>query len=287
VISIDPEKCLREGRCVVICCESHVYAQDMPGEVPKAVDEKECAFCGHCVAVCPGEAITHSGMDMAGFRRVDYASYPTPDQIENFIFSMRTTRHYKKKAVPGEMIDRLIAAGAMAASEHNSQDRCFIVVANPIEIHGLAGKIVAHYGRLIKIMNPAIRLMLRPIMPGMVKYFEGSLPDMKRKVAEYGQECDPVFHGAPCIIAITSKKSNLLGKDTALTSQEAMRILAHSMGLGTCISGYAIGAPAVVVKSLKIPRGQKLQTLFTLGYPVYKFEKIVDRRRPVVANVNI
>lgn len=285
-IKIDPEKCKKEGLCIELCCECHVYSRQSPDEVPAVTDEKECAECGHCVAVCPGNAITHGGMDMSAFAPVDRSAIPGPDAMKNFLFSLRTTRHYVTKPLPEHIIAELIHAGSMAASEHNSQDRQFVVLTNPETIHTLAGKIVAHYRTLLTILSKPLRAALSPLAPAQMAYLERSVSDMKRKVAEYGPQSDPIFHKAPCVIVITSTKGNVLAKDTALTSQEAMRMLAHSHGLGTCISGYAIGAAPVVSKFLKIPNTQKVQTVFTVGYPVYRHNKITPRKAPVVRRID-
>jgi hypothetical protein len=53
------------------------------------------------------------------------------------------------------------------------------------------------------------------------------------------------------------------------------------MGLGTCISGYAIAASNAAAHFLGIPRDLKAQTVFSVGFPKYKYKKTVDRRPPV------
>ena len=53
-ITIDPEKCNRDGICVK-ACPAAVIELASPNELPAPVtDFKEyCLACGHCVAVCP------------------------------------------------------------------------------------------------------------------------------------------------------------------------------------------------------------------------------------------
>lgn len=282
-IEIDRAKCKRCGACVAVCIENHVYADCADGSgVPRVVKVEECIECGHCVAVCPGDAITHKGLDVERFADIDVDGLPDAAAVEALLSSLRTIRHYKDKPVPDAVIDKLLLIGSMAASEHNAQDREFIVVRDEAAIRGLSGKIAAHYKMLLKVMSAPMLGIMSLFVPGMAAYLKRSLPDMRRKVEEYTAEHDSIFHGAPCVIVITSSKGNILGKDTALTSQEAIRILAHSMGLGTCISGYAIGAPSVVKRALKIPGNRKLETVFTLGYPTHKFRKTAARRPPVV-----
>lgn len=280
-IKINAEKCLKEGHCVAICCENHVFARDSREETPRVVNEGECILCGHCMAVCPGDAIEHEGMDMAGFKAAGVEKMPTPEETEELFFTMRSIRHYKEKPVPKEVIDRLVKAGAMAASDHNGQDRQFYVLSDKDNIHELARIISKHYRGLLRFMGPRVLKMVSPVAPELSAYLMGGLTDMRRIAKDFGRESDPIFHHAPCVVVITSGKGNVLGKDSAVTAQEAIRVLAHAMGLGTCISGYAIGAPPHVSDYLKIPKSQKVQTVFTLGYPVYKFRKTVDRKPPI------
>ncbi len=281
-IKIDPSKCKREGLCVTICCENHVFSMEAADSVPVVAAENECIRCGHCISVCPGDAITHDGMDPRGFRPFDPDTYPSPEAAENFLYSMRSVRHYKDKPVPKELIERLLAVGAAAASDHNSQDRQFVVVTDKQLIRKLSAELAKHFRKILTLVNAPVRRALSIAAPAQMEYLENSFRGMKRTVVEAGQDKDPYLHEAPCLIVITGKKGNMLGKDTALTSQEAMRFLAHSMGLGTCISGYAMGAPGVVTKVLNLPRGRTVRTVFSLGWPAHKFRKTVDRARPAV-----
>jgi len=285
-IEIDAQKCLRDGLCVAICCESHVFAEGKNGEAPSVVNEKECAECGHCVSICPAGAIVHSGMDMSRFQTLDTGALPGANSVEALLYSMRTIRHYLNKPVPEATLEKLLQAGAMAASEHNAQDRQFIVIADRKIIADLSKQLVAHYRMLLFALRAPVIKIISIFNPGLGAYLKRSISDMKRKVAEYNADNDTIFHDAPCVIAITSSKGNILGKDSALTSQEAMRMLAYSMGMGVCISGYAIGAPSVVKRALKIPGNRQMHTLFTLGYPKYKFKKTPDRKQPVITRLS-
>jgi nitroreductase len=60
---------------------------------------------------------------------------------------------------------------------------------------------------------------------------------------------------------------------------------AHAMGLGTCIIGYFLTAAErdpSIVKELEIPKENKIFTCCTVGYPVLKFRKLVQRKAPSV-----
>ncbi len=281
LIEIDPKKCKRDGLCVKICCENHVFAEGEDG-VPRIVNEKDCIACGHCVSVCPADAIRHGGMDMSGFVPVERESLPGPESVAALLSSLRSIRHYKDKPIPDDVLEKLLLAGSQAASEHNAQDRGFVVVKDKAKIAELATELAKHYKSLLPMMNRAVFGMISIFNPGLGAYLARSETDMRRVVKEYAPGNDTIFHGSPCVIVITSGKGNVLGKDSALTSQEAIRILGHSMGLGACVSGYATGAGSVVRKTLGIPRDMQVQTVFSLGYPKYEFRKAPPRKPAIV-----
>jgi nitroreductase len=60
---------------------------------------------------------------------------------------------------------------------------------------------------------------------------------------------------------------------------------AQAIGLGTCIVGYFITAAEKdpsIVQELGIPPENKIFTCCTVGYPVLKFKKLVQRKPPAV-----
>jgi NAD-dependent dihydropyrimidine dehydrogenase PreA subunit len=51
---IDPDKCIRCGKCVDICPED-VYFGSRKKHVPQVNYPQECAYCNGCVEECPVE----------------------------------------------------------------------------------------------------------------------------------------------------------------------------------------------------------------------------------------
>jgi len=49
---IDPEKCVRCGKCVDICTED-VFFGSKDGEIPTVTFPRECVHFNGCVDVCP------------------------------------------------------------------------------------------------------------------------------------------------------------------------------------------------------------------------------------------
>ena len=60
LITVDPDKCNRDGICVDECPIKIITLKDkesLPVPVPGADDL--CINCGHCVSVCPTAALSH------------------------------------------------------------------------------------------------------------------------------------------------------------------------------------------------------------------------------------
>ena len=51
---IDPNKCVRCGKCVDTCPED-VYFGSKKQQVPEVTYPQECAYCNGCVEECPVE----------------------------------------------------------------------------------------------------------------------------------------------------------------------------------------------------------------------------------------
>lgn len=59
------------------------------------------------------------------------------DAMENLL-TRRSVRKYKKDAVPGDVLDRIIEAGTYAATAKNKQDPIIVAVTNPEVIQTLS-----------------------------------------------------------------------------------------------------------------------------------------------------
>ncbi|MCK4258915.1 MAG: nitroreductase family protein [Halanaerobiales bacterium] len=278
IISFSKDMCIGCGICVEGCVEG-VLVNRGKKNTPEAVKPEKCIKCGHCVALCPSDAIVHHKMDMEQFIPIKKAVEITDDAMENFLGAKRSIRRFSDKVVEKEKIERLLKVGRMAPSDNNSQERDFIVLSDQNLIQHLENKIVESYKNLLFWMNPVMRKICSLFTPNLMRELEKVVLDFKGliELAEKGEK--PVFRGAPHVIFIYAPKGNIMAKDNCLASQDYMMIQAQTMGLGTCIIGYATGVPKVLAKFLKIPKNHKVFGAITVGYPKLTFKKTVARER--------
>lgn len=282
LLLIDREVCKKCGLCTTICVDD-VFEKAKPGEYPNPINEKDCIGCGHCVAICPAGAIKHTKLREENFISLKGSSTIGPDVLESFLRSKRSARHFKKAEVEKEKIIRLLNIAQQAPSDTNAQERQYIVITDRNKIEELESKIVEYYKSLIFWMKYPVRRFLSLFTPNLMHELEKVLPDFKNMVRKYDNGERPVFRDAPCVVFIYASKGNLMGKDNCIIAQDYLMLQAESLGLGSCVIGYATGAPETLAKYLKVPKNQAVYSAIILGYPQYYIERSVDRKDPEVA----
>ena len=106
LITYDKEKCDGCGFCAAVCiCD--VQLQKEKKEIPEVIHPENCVVCGHCVAVCPSDAIIHHKIDMNNMVPINHAEIDG-DNMENFLSSKRSVRHFSNKPVSRDVIEKLI-----------------------------------------------------------------------------------------------------------------------------------------------------------------------------------
>ncbi len=145
-------------------------------------------------------------------------------------------RAYAETPVPRELIDACLEAARLAPSACNKQPWRFVIADNPATTR---------------------RLCDEALLPGLPM---------------------PWLHHAPVIVALCAKTSLLThtiapvlsGVDYWLVdlgiAGEHFVLAAHSVGLGTCWIGWF--KEKAVRNILGIPRGVRVASLLSLGYPV-------------------
>jgi len=273
-ISIDRKKCTLCEACLETC-PAHIFF--MEGSEIQVHHEDQCIACGHCVSVCPVDAVIYEGLDLTGFLPVREASDVPEEALYYFLRSRRSCRAYGPKKVPKEILEKLIEIGRFAPTAHNLQDSEFIVIQDKGKIEKLSKIAATFYGNTVKRLEASkkpIPSYLKGMMYGFRMNYEFSL-----------QGKDRIFRGAPVVILLHSSAENPSSLDNCLYTLFHMVMMAHAMGLGTCINRYFVAAAENVPeipKELDIPEGHKIYGCVTLGFPKHKFYKLPSRKPPKV-----
>jgi nitroreductase len=206
----------------------------------------------------------------------------TPEAMAQLLTTKRSVRKFSKRQVPRELIEELVEVAAKSATDNNSQDRGFAVVIERDLIASLEEAIVKYYKRLLFWLNPIARRILLLFMPRVIRGFELSMDDLRKMVREWDEGAKPVFRNAPCVIFIHGPKNNPMSKDNCLVAQQYLMLFAQCHGLGSCMIGYATGAPDALKPHLSLPDDHEVFAATTLGYNKIRYRKTVDRPKPKV-----
>ena len=272
-IEIDSKKCVSCGDCT-LACPSILVAD---GEKIQVVDEEYCTLCGHCLALCPVEAITIEGMNLREFPDLPENQKVPPETLATFLRSRRSCRVFSAKEVSKEVLEKLIDIARYAPTGHNSQNFQFIVIQDKKLIQTLAERTAVFFGNLYKMLSdPGVNLP-----PWMQTHIRG----IRLNWEYYQAGKDRIFRNAPALIIIHAPAENISSAQNCSLAMAHIILQAQPVGLGTCIVGYFLTAAErdpSIVKELAIPPENKIFTCCTVGYPVLKFRKLVQRKPPAV-----
>jgi len=239
-----------------------------PEAFPSLVPDGEalCINCGHCVGVCPHGALRLETMAPEACDPVKRDLLPTPEQVEHFLRSRRSVRSYKEKAVPREVVTRLLDIARYAPSAHNDQNVHWIVIEDQKELKEFAGMVIDW-----------MRFILKEI-PGLE-----TEALMEEFVSSWEQGEDPVLRGAPQLIVGHVDQETLMPMENCSIALTYLELAAYSMGLGACWAGafqLAAMSHPPIMEALRLPEGHKSYGAMMIGYPKYKFSRIPLRDDP-------
>ncbi len=283
-IVILSERCIRCGACVALCT-GRVFRQE-PERVVVA-DAAACWLCGHCVAVCPADAVLHSEYPLEDCPPLDPARLPSPDALEVALRARRSARVFRDRPVPREVVRELVETGRWAPSASNEQPVDWLVLDDPARIAALSAQtvaVLAHTARLLR--NPLVRFLLR-LTAGAEQVRKGmeSVPGFERLARRHAEGEDPIFFRAPVVLIAHVPRDDYFGREDATYAAYNVMLAASLRGLGTCHIGYftvALARSARLRAALGLPPDRRAVIALTLGYPRYRFHRLLPRRAPTL-----
>jgi nitroreductase len=233
--------------------------------------DKLCNQCGHCVAVCPKGALTHSAIPAEDCSKIVSELVVNEEQAIQFLRSRRSIRAYKAKPVEREKIERLIGTARCAPTGGNSQMVEWLVVTDKNKLHAIAAKTITHFRREIN-EKPQLLAYLSPIL----KFWESGH--------------DSILWNAPALLVASAPKEAATGMQDVCISLTYLDLLAPTMGLGTCWAGLVqqaiISVPALK-EFLGLPTDHPHHYPMMLGYPKAKYYRVPGRRPPKINGLSM
>jgi nitroreductase/NAD-dependent dihydropyrimidine dehydrogenase PreA subunit len=283
-ITIDENLCHKDGLCAMACTYG-IFVQEEKDTVPK-IDEvmlEKCYRCGHCVAICPHGAISHSHYSDESVNPITLENLPSYDQVLELMRSRRSKRLFKDTPVEKDVLEKVIEAARFAPSQHNEQSTEHIVVQDKKiiqEITALTAEGIAKLAGYAK--NPIARMMIRRAIGkrGAATLFELA-PEMEGLVSLYKSGKDWILREAPVLMLFCADSAG--GSFAAVNANLALHnatLAAETLGLGCFYAGFVIHSSERdnrIAKVVSLPETHAIYGALAMGYPRLKFKKWPER----------
>jgi nitroreductase/NAD-dependent dihydropyrimidine dehydrogenase PreA subunit len=250
-IAVDTTRCKQDAACISVCPSGTLAlgAEGFPSETPGS----NCILCGHCVAVCSCQAISHAGLPHDAVLDVP-KKFPDPALLDGLLISRRSVREFKDRPVPKETLAALLDVARRAPTASNSQNLHWIVVNGPAKLHALSRHVVDCLRAAN--MNPAA-------------------------VARWDAGYDFVLRGAPTLVAACTPTQYDWGKQDCSIAITFFELAAEARGLGVCWAGYLTRVAALYAplrQALAVPEGYTIHGALMLGEPRFVYRRIPPRK---------
>jgi nitroreductase/NAD-dependent dihydropyrimidine dehydrogenase PreA subunit len=285
---IDPDFCIGCGLCVEVCPVKTLSMQN-----GKAVVSGTYSMgCGHCEAVCPVQAIRVEALEhpfalsaiATDDRWLPYGEYDTV-QLVRLMRSRRSCRNYANKKVERRLLEDLVRIGTTAPSGTNSQLWTFTVIACRDEVVILGRQVARFFQKLNSMAEKSwLRFLFRCFGGNALgRYYRRYYETVREGLLLWEDEgVDTLFHGASAAIIVGGKKSAGSPMEDSLLASQNILLAAHSLGLGSCMIGFAVEAinrDKEIRQMLEIPQDESVHAVIALGYPAEKYHSAAHRKK--------
>jgi len=261
ITGVDEQKCTGCRKCVQECGFFGINKETKKAEYQDPMGA--CFWCGHCIAVCPENAVLYE----------DFGDEPReisdiPDQelsipfknLTNSLQTLRSIRRYKPDPVPRDILEKVLEAIRYAPTAGNAREFKISVVSNQQQLHDLGERVMETFLKGIDNM-PAMKAMYAPVFEFLKKAYK-----------------TPMYFDAPhLVVCYTTSDTGMEATDAGIAVTYA-RLAAQSLGLGTCWNGFTIAAFKVDPELARLVKAKGKQWgIFTIGYPGVTFARTVPR----------
>ena len=270
-LTINTETCVRCGACAKECPADAIVHDCETYEIRQTF----CIRCSHCGLVCPVDAVETDRGPLPAWENPELSS----EGVRSFLVGKRSIRIYRSDPLPREVVDDILAVGSLTASASNAQSWRAVV---------LTGRAVGETGsRIMQFYDAVLRSAENPL-GRMVLHCTAARRFLKRRahyrerIRDYFSGRDSLFFHAPAVVFLTyPKRRGHFGMTDCVLAGQAMMYYAQSLGLGSCMIGFAqmaVNRRKALRRSLGMRPDRRVGLVFTLGYTGQSYRKLPHRK---------
>ncbi|MCF8070562.1 MAG: nitroreductase family protein [Desulfobacterales bacterium] len=269
-ITVDKDKCNRDDLCVNIC---PIILKEKPDGYPavKSTEADSCMSCGQCVAICPTGALEHSDISLSDCPPIEKKLIINKEQAIQFLRSRRSIRTFKSKPVAQRVIQKLIEIARYAPSGGNEQNVEWTVFNDKSKLE-----------KLTALSMDWLRYEITENARGDV----ASYAPHHDILNDWDSDSrDGILWNAPAVIIASTPADTHSAMVNIAITLSYLDLSAPVLGLGTCWVGSftdAINKWEPLKEEINLPRNHTYNYAVVLGYPKYKFLRLIERKEPVI-----
>jgi nitroreductase len=246
-------------------------------------NEDNCNLCGHCVAICPADAVIHQRMDMEAFEELKEPQDGEYETLTALLRRRRSHRNFRKEAIPQQVLQTLIGESRYAPRGSNVQNVEILIIQDRDKIKRLSDLSIDYYRNVILQIDENVEnlKMEGKEMPPELQWSIRRKRALLRTVKARELGVDSILRGAPTVFVFHSAPYTTSPKENCVIAAHTIVLAATAMGLGTCYIGLLVdsanNSPAIK-RELNLPLNNKVMSVLVLGYPKFNFLRVVDRK---------
>jgi len=280
LIKVDPTKCCLCKACEQICFRHLIKIANE--KVDTSAADQHCADCGQCQAVCPTEALIHTGLNQETIRPIEKTTGIEAAAFVDFLRTRRSHRNFKAKQISEEMVEMIAQSCRIAPSSSNDSCVGLIIIRDRSKLLELSDLAVEHHSvsateTITHYENLKLNRLLETKETNeleraykMVRFLESAPPEQ-----------DPILYHAPTVFFVHATPFSNFPKENALVAAHTALLTAHSLNLGTCyisLMAKATNESPRIRKLLNLPSENEVHAVISLGHPKYRYRRTTPAR---------
>jgi nitroreductase/NAD-dependent dihydropyrimidine dehydrogenase PreA subunit len=265
LFAVDEEKCDLCQTCLAACPAGLIHIED-GSSVPTPLNDADdaCFDCGHCVAACPNEALSHKNASPDECIPIREDLRIGALQIGQLMRARRSMRNYQDREVDRQTISELLDIVRFAPSGCNSQPVHWLVVHDTDKVRRISGMVI---DALRAMLDGASQSPLNDVLSRIVQGWDAGV--------------DVVSRGAPHLIIAHAAKDDPMAPPACIVAQTYLELAAAASGLGACWVGLldmTANTWEPLQKFLDLPDGHAVLATMAVGHPKFDYARIPVRK---------